>query len=263
MKRKFEAWPELVLIDNTYKLLQLQYTVVTFGIVDGNGCSEFIFFAILVHENEEFFIWLINEFKQHHASSCTKVKSFMADKDMVARKVIKSLLNVPVYICAFHVQQIFRRTITPKNMEISKVQKKECLAHLQRLLYSISESYYNKYYTEFCNESPSKVVDYYNSNWYGIRQEWVKCYVYECNFMNMTNNRLESFNQKLKLFLDLYSFLTVFLVELFKFIKKIHQHQRSNQAVNIFLKEPLFPLTEVERKYFDFLTHYASTYVIN
>ena len=51
----FATWPEFVLIDSTYKLLQLQYPIVIFGIVDGNGCTEFISFAILVHENEKSF----------------------------------------------------------------------------------------------------------------------------------------------------------------------------------------------------------------
>ena len=120
------AWPVFVLIDSTYKLLQLQYPIVSFGIVDGNGCTEFISCAILVHENGESFTWLMKEFKQHHASPCTKVISFLADRDMVARKV-------SVYICAFHIQQTFRRTITTENMEISKVQKEKCLSKLQRL----------------------------------------------------------------------------------------------------------------------------------
>ena len=93
----------------------------------------------------------------------------MADKDIVAMKVIKALLNVPVYICAFHVQQTFRRSITTDNMEISKIQKEKCLSQLQRLLHSNSEADYTKYYTEFCNESSPNVVNYYNSNWYDIR----------------------------------------------------------------------------------------------
>ena len=120
-------------------------------------------------------------------------------------------------------------------------------------MYSNSEADYSKYYTELCNESPPNVVDYYNSNWHDIRQDWVKCHVYESDFMNMTNSRTESFYQKLKLFIEMYSFLTEFLEDLFRFLKNIHQHRRNNKATNVFLKVPLFSLTDPEKKYFFFL----------
>ena len=71
--------------------------------------------------------------------------------------------------------------------------------------------------------------------------------------MNMTNNRTESFNQKLKLFIEMNSFLTDFFEDLFRFLKNVNQHERNNKATNVFLKVPLFSLTDPEKKYFFFL----------
>ena len=112
MKHTFDAWSKFVLIDSTYQLLDLEYPIVIVAIVDGNSYTEIISIRILVHEDENSFRWFITQLKEHHETACRKIQYVMADKDMVSRKIIKHLINVPVYICSFRVQQIFRRSIT-------------------------------------------------------------------------------------------------------------------------------------------------------
>ena len=259
MKKMFEAWPELVLIDSTYQLLQLEYPLVIIAIVDGNGATELVGMCIVVQETEETFRWMIEQLIKHNPVACSKIRSFMTDKDMVARRIIKELIQVPVYMCSFHVSQIFRRTVTMENMEINKQQKETCLRHLQKLLYSRSEEEYTIHYANFCKEAPSNVLNYYNVNWHSVKYEWVRGFLCESNFNNLTNNRIESFNQKLKLFLEKHSYLTNFLEQLFAFLA-VHQNERNTLAKNV-SRRPTFEMTNDEEKYFSLLTNYGFKYV--
>ena len=55
-------------------------------------------------------------------------------------------------------------------------------------------------YLEFLEISPNNLVtEYYNNNWHNIKSEWVEgLKSRKINFNESTNNRLESFFQKLK-----------------------------------------------------------------
>lgn len=68
------------------------------------------------------------------------------------------------------------------------------------MVYSTSEVEYNAIYNELLALKLEKVEDYYNTNWHNIRVEWTLFGMNEhCTYLNTTNNRLESLNQKLKL----------------------------------------------------------------
>ena len=231
------------------------------AIVDGNGCLEIIGICILPHENEESFFWLIRKLQDLNPVACSKIKSCMTDKDMVARKQIKELLEVPAYICSFHVQPIFHRIISISNMEINKEEIKKSKKFLQILLYARSENVYMEIYKEFCKEVPKTVLDYYNDNWHNIRHEWVRGHFTDSNFKKATNNRVESLNQKLKLFLPRCNYLTDFFKDYFGFLR-IHNNEHNQKAKDVFAKHPMFLLSDDETSYSELLTKYAFDYVL-
>lgn len=60
--------------------------------------------------------------------------------------------------------------------------------------------------------TPHQVVTYFNKNWHNIREQRVTGLMSESgNFLNSTNNRLESFNLKLKSVILVHSNLPEFL----------------------------------------------------
>ena len=65
------------------------------------------------------------------------------------------------------------------------------------MVYSHSSEQYDKTNEIFIRTVPQTVIDYFNNNWHNIKQEWVY-YALDCNFLNDTNNRLESLNGTLK-----------------------------------------------------------------
>ena len=83
--------------------------------------------------------------------------------------------------------------------DITSGERQTLLAKLQ-LAYAPSEETYMARYEEVCEMSPNQLVqEYFNRNWHSLKNEWVDGPKnHQMNFNMSTNNRLESFFQKLK-----------------------------------------------------------------
>ena len=68
MRETFAAFPEILFLDATYKLLELSYPVYLFLCEDSNGMSEIAGLGMLVTEDEESLKWLIQSFKSKNPS---------------------------------------------------------------------------------------------------------------------------------------------------------------------------------------------------
>lgn len=71
-----------------------------------------------------------------------------------------------------------------------------------------SEQKYMELYSQFKGCARSTVVEYFDQNWHPIRKLWTMGMKYSTgNFLNGTNNMLESLNAKLKSVISRYSSL--------------------------------------------------------
>uniref|UniRef100_A0ABD2W5X8 ZSWIM1/3 RNaseH-like domain-containing protein n=1 Tax=Trichogramma kaykai TaxID=54128 RepID=A0ABD2W5X8_9HYME len=120
--KMYHAWPELVFMDSTYKLIDMQYPVNIAAIVDGNGCTEVVALGILPHEDEPTYVWYIEMMKKY-LFNLKDTEAFMTDKDKVSRKVIQEILEVDRYICTFHVAQAFKRHVNSSESLLSRTEK--------------------------------------------------------------------------------------------------------------------------------------------
>ena len=102
MKNCFYSYPEIVFINVTYKLLDINTPVYVMLVEDSNGQSEIAFTCLLVNEDHDSVKWMMETFKKRK-SNWQKVRVVMADKDMDKRNVIKE--SFPMLICLFHVQK--------------------------------------------------------------------------------------------------------------------------------------------------------------
>ena len=263
MKESFIAFPELVCIDATYKLLELGLPVYIMVCVDSNGQTEVAAACILVSENAHSIGWMINAFKKHNAD-WERIRVIMADKDICERDVIKSSIpNAVVLICLFHTLRSLRREITCEKLGITAGQKTACLEMLQKLAYACSEAQYNELYSQFQRDAPKEVITYFNANWHLIKDEWVLGLKSSCgSFLNFTNNRLESFNGKLKQVIDRHSSLEDF-VEKFFIILNALRRERDHKAATMFqkVKVSCFDDGSPQSLYSKFLSNYAAQFV--
>ncbi|KAK7502609.1 hypothetical protein BaRGS_00006184 [Batillaria attramentaria] len=188
----------------------------------------------------------------------------MADKDWTERGVIHDEFpEAALLICLFHTLRSFRREVTEKTMACSQADRYYYLDILSKLTYSRSQEEYASHRPSLHETGNEKLVDYFEKNWHGIRQEWVQGLKNQSmHLMNWTNNRLESLNQKIKAVLDRNMNLMVFVKELmtcFDSFKQELQRRASKvfQKMAVIIYECDTPVIEYQR----YLTPYAFMFV--
>ena len=69
MKEAFDAYPEIVFVNATYKLSQLGMPIHLFLCEDSNGLGEVVGIAMLVTEDADGMQWMVDAFKKHRRKS--------------------------------------------------------------------------------------------------------------------------------------------------------------------------------------------------
>ena len=262
MVRTFRAYPELLLIDATYKLNDLQMPLYVLMVVDGNGESEIICLWLTQCEDKVTLGVLVDEFKKHN-ENWEFVRCIMSDKDITERDVLTERLpNAKLLICLFHTLRNMRHEISTDKLGISQAERIMCLEVLSKMAYSKDGDEYNLLHDQLKQCAPKPVLEYFQKNWHGIREQWVdglknSC----CNYMNRTNNRVESINQKLKMVISRYSGITQFFQDLMKCLSSL-EIERDHRAVEVIAKRSVFDSSNpVLNKYMSLLTPYAFQYL--
>jgi zinc finger SWIM domain-containing protein 3 len=264
MTESFKAYPELLCLDATYKLLDLRLPVYLMLCEDSNGASEIIAVCLLASEDIDSMRWMLEIFKERN-DKWNYIRVVMADKDIKERHVIKELLpDTSVLICLFHTLRTFRREITCEKMGITSGQRTTCLDTIQQMAYCSSQEQYDTLYSQFDKTCPKKVVEYFNDNWHTIKDEWVLGFkATSGSFLNMTNNRLESINGKLKQVINRYSSLEEFIVKFFIILTSLRTERDHKAALSCHkVKVQSFPQDSPESKYSTLLTPYAFSFIL-
>ena len=141
----YTRYPELILIDATYKLNNLRMPMYILMVVDGNGESEIVALWLVVYEDKDTISHLMDIFVKHN--HITNTKCIMADKDMTEREVLaEKILNAAIMICLFHTLRTFLREITAEKMGISAAQRITALEIICKLVYAHNNEEYQKFY---------------------------------------------------------------------------------------------------------------------
>ena len=199
--RAIESYQEVIFVDATYKLTELRLPVVLFMVEDSMGQTEVAAVGLVVKESFETICWLMQQLKAKNKLSNTRL--FMSDKDLNLRRAIEFLFpEKQLMLCLFHSLRNFRR-------EIFKFQLKEGLQVVlkelfQSMCYAKNDKEYESLYILFQDSAPEEVFEYFNVNWHPIKEQWVMGLAFGFGkLLNTTNNRVESFNSKLKSVIDL------------------------------------------------------------
>lgn len=259
MKQCFDAFPDLLMFDGTYNVNDRRMPLIVVMIVDGSGCSQIVAFILVKSENLSTFDNLFDIFKEENPKH-KDIKVIISDKSFANRTIFrKAFPEAQHQFCVFHVLQIFEREITPKKRDITLEQKTAILNILRAMVYTDSEMKYFHLYQRLKGMKCDKVDEYFDANWHNIRNQWVACYVNQYhNFENRTNNRLESFNQKIKSIVAKYSPLSRFFCDLITCTSAFNI-ERDHQAADDILRRPLSSIPEkyAGKLYSLLLTSYA------
>ncbi|KAK6169865.1 hypothetical protein SNE40_020840 [Patella caerulea] len=189
MRNTFAAYPELLLIDATYKLNNLRMPLYVLMNVDGNGESEVICLWLVATEDRLTISLLMDKFKERNPN-WVEIGVIMADKDMTERDVLtEKLPGAEILICLFHALRSFRREITTEKLGISIGERNLSLELLGKMSHAVSEEQYQNLCEDLKRSAPRCVVEYFNRNWHDIREQWVEGLMHEyCNIWKLDIN---------------------------------------------------------------------------
>ena len=262
MRQMYSKFPELLLVDATYKLLELRMPVYLLLCVDGEGSSEIVGMFILAEETKAVIEAAVGVFNKFNPS-WSETKVVMSDKDFSERDAFtKCFPGASLNICLYHTLRSFRRVITCEKMGISSDERYRCLEILTELAYSRSSKEFEKHLQALENTS-SSVKEYIEINWVPIKEQWVTCF--KDNTMNLgdrTNNRLESTFGKLKSVCSKYASLLQFFHEFFAVLASL-RNERNHHFLMTFTRRPIDYVTfdGILKNYSDFLTPYSFEFV--
>lgn len=242
MKRAMTAYGEIVFLDSTYKLLNLDLTLMLFLVEDSSTHSEIVGVSLLLQEDRESFEWLNKVFKSVHGKSCDKIQCLMADKDLLERDVLKTVFpGIPIYICRYHALKSISRGFTNFKCKckckctMPKALRTDCLIVLEKMVYCKSQAAYDDLYLKLRDIAPDCAFQYFDTNWHNIQDEWSAFQMNCGNLGNYTNNRLESINKHIKTVVKKRSSLVDFLEKFFIWIQS-HNHENDSKTAKALLK---------------------------
>ena len=263
MRNIYANYPEVVMVDATYKLLELRMPVYLILVVDGDGSSEIVAMFILAEETQTIIESAVSSFKELN-SAWKETVVIMADKDFTERDAFKNCFpKASLNICLYHTLRSFRREITCEKLGITSAERIRCLEIISKMAHAKSHHDFQKQLTALLSTRLKSVIDYVQCNWISIKDQWVACFKDEAfNLGETTNNRLESTFCKIKSVCSKYSSLLQFFHEFFLVLKSL-RNERNHHYLMALSRRPVdYYSCETEiQQYTQLLTPYAFNHV--
>ena len=106
MKDAFKAYPELLCLDATYKLLELGLPVYLMLCEDSNGQSEVVAVCLLVTEDGDSMTWMMEALKKHNVD-------WEGVRVVVMEQVLKRKQKKMTWVCNIRHQDLHAKTSGP------------------------------------------------------------------------------------------------------------------------------------------------------
>ena len=165
MENMFDKFPEMILADATYKLLDLRLPAYLLLVIDGNGFSEIAVLFLVEEESKEVISSVVNKFKERN-EAWFKTKVIMSDKDFIEREIFSACFpEAGLLICLYHALLSFRREIKCQKMGITSAECNRALEIIQPITYSKSEALYNENVKLLQDTKLDTSIDYFMENW--------------------------------------------------------------------------------------------------
>lgn len=163
MKKVFNAYPEVLFADSTYKLVDLDLPIFVLMVQDGNGQSHIISLGLLVREDKETLKWFLEIFLEKNPAH-NKTMVVVTDKDLTKKAVIRKLLpNISLRICKFHSLRTFNREITCDKLGITPAGRDFAKSLFEAKCFTETEEKYMEFYGSV-KTLPKTVVEYFEEN---------------------------------------------------------------------------------------------------
>ena len=260
MRTIYDSYPEILLFDATYKLTELRMPLYLLMAIDGNGHSEIVGLYLTVSENATSLQEMLQSFKKVNAA-WVRTSVIMTDKDLTERKTLsEEFPDAALQLCLFHTLRSFKREFSLEKMGLRSGTRDRVLEILTKMAHAKSATAFDEHYEMLKNLGVRQVIDFFDKNWLPIKEEWATCYK-NCKFTlgELTNNRLESMNGKIKSVCSKFASLDTFFSEFFAVLRVLRGERNHNHIMQR-IKTPAIQqtaITDEDLKYASYVTPYA------
>jgi zinc finger SWIM domain-containing protein 3 len=176
MQNVYSSFPELIMVDATYKLLDLRMPVYIMLAIDGEGLSEIVAIFIVSEETDLVITSAVQSFKKHNPA-WSKTVTIFSDKDFNERQAFtKCFPQAKLSLCLFHTLRSFKREVTTEKMGITTDERIRCLEIVTQIVYSNSPAEYDRHVKKLRDTKLQSVIQYYEKNWEPIKEQFVTCF---------------------------------------------------------------------------------------
>ena len=252
MKNVYSNFPELVMVDATYKLLDLRMPVYIMLAIDKEGSSEIVAIFVVSEETNLVISSAVESFKKHNPA-WSKTVTVFSDKNVNERQAFtKCFPHAKLLLCLFHTLRSFKREVTTD-------ERIRCLEIITQVVYSKSPAEYDHNVKKLKDTRLQSVIQYYEQNWEPIKEQFVACYKNSIvTFGETTTNRLESTNAKIKSVCSRHGSLRQFFSEMFVVLGALRNERRHKQLMALSCLPTDFQSDDTDmKKYRMLLTPYA------
>ncbi|POM62808.1 hypothetical protein PHPALM_27988 [Phytophthora palmivora] len=202
MKRLFQAFPEMILVDTTHGTNANHYKLFSFMVTDFFGKGQYVQHALVKAETKDKLRLAIKCFQSNNPF-WKNVKVFVTDKAFHEKSVLAEMFpGSRQLLCIFHVVTWLEKQ--PARLSTGTTAEKENLkAAVSALVFSTSEEQYEhgkQYLLKLLGgDEAHEFYRFFLDNWDDCRDEWVLYLRGNVPHLgNNTNNKLESKWGKIK-----------------------------------------------------------------
>uniref|UniRef100_A0A2R5LBF0 Putative transcription initiation factor tfiid subunit 3 n=1 Tax=Ornithodoros turicata TaxID=34597 RepID=A0A2R5LBF0_9ACAR len=263
MQQVFASFPEVLLLDATYRTNKLRMPLFVFLVEDGSGRSHVVAYAFVASEQQHVVTHLLQIFVRENGGTA-ETNVVIVDKDFTEIAAIREAFpsEPAVQLCQFHVMKAFRTAAG--QLSKSAQERDRLVSSFSEMLNAPTPEMFGAAQGEFLRYANEDACTYFNKNWAPIPEMWAR---HLCDQVftagNNTTNRVESHNGKLKNVLSSSGKLHEALRALMKVSSSMLQEARHQatllQTCNFYSHNTS---GEVEKICFKELTPYACSLIV-
>lgn len=191
---------KIFLMDTTYKTNRYQMPLLHGVGVTATNETFTLFYCFLRFENEEFYIWAMNELRKYFVTYGINCDSsvFVTDRELALMNALSTVFprSTPL-LCIWHIN----KNILAKNRSSfgSEDGWKEFMAHWQALVNSFTAGDYNERLEKLRNLVPERVFSYLSTIWLRYKERFVLAFTRHVrHFGHVSTSRVEGAHAVLK-----------------------------------------------------------------
>ncbi|KER30373.1 hypothetical protein T265_13188, partial [Opisthorchis viverrini] len=183
----FRRFPDVVNVDATHGTNRLGYKLYTFLVTDGMGIGRPVMYAFVESEHFAPLRKLFSLFKDMMGGQYA-VKTFVMDKMTSQMRAAKAVFGCDVMLCYFHARQAIRKHTISNHSR-----------HIFHRMARFDNAAEFRHDLQILRRTDPSFVSYLTAHWLHITRKWaIHAQRGLVHFGNVTNNRLENANGRLK-----------------------------------------------------------------